>query len=180
MTRRARAPWEPADPIRFVVVEVAADFPDLVASGGVEAETEVVQQTVGDERPAEIALRAVRRLATIERTGRHVSLAILAVSRNDSRSVWSTRELIARTVIRHMHEGGGGRLLFSCHGGVDEELRSRLLELGHDLVSELESANVTCVVHFSGEAGTEADAPAKSGVRVAVRASVDDDEREVG
>ena len=102
MTRRARAPWEPADPIRFVVVEVAADFPDLVASGGVEAETEVVQQTVGDERPAEIALRAVRRLATIERTGRRVSLAILAVSRNDSRSVRSTRELIARTVMRNM------------------------------------------------------------------------------
>jgi hypothetical protein len=174
--RRARAPWEPADPIRFVVVEAGAEFPDLVTAGDVEAETEVVQQTVGDERPAEIALRAVRRLATIERTGRRVAVVVLGVGRNADRAVWSTRELITRTVVRHMEERGGGQVLFCCHGQVDPDLRSELLALGRSLTTELGGGRVSASVRFSGRE----DVPARSGVRLVAREPESDDEREVG
>jgi hypothetical protein len=130
-----------------------------VDEGDEWAELVVVSQAV-DERPADLALRTVRRMAALERAKRYVTEALLVLGDGDERPRLAARDLVVRTILSHMSEAKQGQLMFAAESINDPEARHRLIVLAGDLASEVEPCGITIGVRFARPAPRKA-----SGVR---------------
>jgi hypothetical protein len=157
------------DRLGLVIVEGGAAAPELSVDDGDEwAELVVVSQAV-DERPADLALRTVRRMASLERAKRFVTEALFVLADGQERPRLAARELIVRTILSHMSEAKCGQLMLAAEAISDVEARHRLIVLAGDLASEVEPCGITIGVRF-----TRPPRRKTSGVRRAIVPGQDD------
>ncbi len=114
------------------------------------------------ELPAELALRTIRHLASVEKRRACVRRAVLTVGESLAQPMLAARELIARTLIAHMARAGGGRISFVVPPGSGDEQRQALAELAETLGPDAASAGVS--IELSFELAQAPPAP-DSGVR---------------
>lgn len=157
-------PGPRSDRLGLVVVERGGAAPELRVDDGEDewAELVVVSQAQ-DERPADLALRTVRRMAALERARRYVTEALFVLGGGDERPRIAARELIVRTVLSHMSEGKRGQVMLAAEAIADAEARHRLIVLAGDLASEVEPCGITIGVRFTPPPRRKA-----SGVRRAI------------
>ena len=103
---------------RLVLVEAGRLRLDAHAPPDGSEHTVVIVQG-GDEPPAQSALRAMRRIRGLERSGHHVQGAIVLLAIRFDAEATAARLALVRALIRHREVTGARRLalLFSCSAG---------------------------------------------------------------
>ncbi len=163
-------PGPRSDRLALVVVEQGAPLPELREENHDQWEEVVVVTQNDDERPADLALRTVRRVAALERARRFVTEAIFVLGDGEERPRLAARDLITRSILSHMTEAKQGRLMLAAEAVIDPEHRHRLIVLAGDLAGEVEPCGITIGVRF-----TAPPPRAESGVqRVALQVEEED------
>ena len=160
---RASMPGPKASRGRLIVVENGAQALDSFLSVDGRDETTVVAQGA-DEAPVELHFRVTGRIAVIERGGRSVDRAMVAIASKLDAQSQAAREVTARALHAHMTAAGSGELVLAAHG-ANAELRHELLSLVETLITEHERSPVTIRLQFHADRPRLARA---SGVRPAV------------
>jgi hypothetical protein len=145
--------------VRLIVVEGGARAIDSHLLPEECEETVVVYQSKG-ELPVELALRSVRRIGMLERSGRGIGRAVvLMAARHDDQSM-AARHLLARALLIHVHIAlaGAGELIFAVGGGADVDLRYELVGLVEALIGEPGCSSVPIRLRFA--APSESSGPA--------------------
>ncbi len=144
----------PARPQALVVLEDAsARAPDA-------NQTTVCRRD--GELPAELALRTIRLLASIEHRRGRVRQAVLVAGDSVAAPMLAARRLIARTLLAHVARAGGGRLLIAAGVEGGEEQRRALLELAESLREESPNPSLSIELCLDGSL---VQPPPDSGVR---------------
>lgn len=137
-------------PVQLVVVEelqAAGEFPGF-REGEPTAACIVARNP--SERPAELALRAVRRVARIEATNARVERAVMVLDGGRAGLALAARLLVARTILAHMAAHGSGELVLVASGASEPDLRRELREVAALLLSEVAGTPVTVSLRFGG------------------------------
>jgi hypothetical protein len=142
-------PGPRSDRLGLVVVERGAVAPELRADEDDEWAEIVLVSQAEDERPADLALRTVRRMAALEKSRRFVTEATLVLGEGDERPRLAARDLITRTILSHMTEAKQGQLMLAAEAVQDPEIRHALIVLVGDLARELEPCGITIGVRFT-------------------------------
>lgn len=160
MMRAKRAQPEET-PTRLVVVEdrahLKADFLLDSATDG-ESVTVLVQDHDSAHR---LAVRTMRRLASVERTGKRLTQAVVVVGSDKDASALAARCVLVRVLLAHLVRAGAGEVVLTAGGDTDSELRHQLLALAGTLAGEVGSSGVAIRVRF----GQDARPPARAGAR---------------
>lgn len=102
------------------------------------------------EPDTELVVRTTRQLALLDRNHQAASAAVLAVGSPKTASATASRELVARTLLRHLAASDGGELvLFARH--ASPELRKDVMTLASALVPALAGTHVSVRVRFDDE-----------------------------
>jgi hypothetical protein len=108
----------PSTAARLVLVESGRIRLDAHAPpDGIDHTVVIVQGS--DERPAQSALRAMRRIQGLERSGHHVQGAVVLLATRFDVEAMAARLALVRALIRHLEITGSRPvgLLFSCSAG---------------------------------------------------------------
>lgn len=129
--------------VRFVVIEdgLRALGPYIKPDGG--DETVILRQWNG-ERPLAFAHRAIRRIATIERSGGSVGRATLLMAPRTDHESAASRHLLARALAAHARAVpvASSEFVFAAPGEAPAALCSELIALVEALTGEPESCRV--------------------------------------
>ena len=142
-------------PLRLVVLEKGAHSREWTLPG---SELVVVAEQPPD-RPADLALRAIRRIATLERGGKAATEAIAVLGGNDGEPARAARNMLARALLAHLLAAGEGTLVLTAPG-ASSCLRAELFGLLGELSAELGRSQVTVSLRFGASESHE-----DSGVR---------------
>lgn len=146
--------------LRLLVLEHGADLPAFSRS---EPIGDLVIVPDAPERPADLALGVIRRIARAERQNCHIQEATIAVSGAGGSQRSAARALLARELARHQLQAGGGEIVLWARGSATAETRHDILALAGVLMSELRSTRVSLRVLFepdsAGFACAEGDPP---------------------
>jgi hypothetical protein len=107
----------PSTGARLIVVEAGSIRVDTQALPDGSDHTALVVQN-GDERPAQSALRAMRRIRTLERSGHQVQCTLALLGRRFDAEAMAARLALVRALLRHLAATGArsAGLSFGCHG----------------------------------------------------------------
>jgi hypothetical protein len=156
MMHRGATPTE-ADELHLVLIENGAPF--AVHAQPNQRVVVAIAQTA-DERPVDFALRAIERIARLERKGRWAAEVTLAVGQNDGDSLLATRALVARALLQHLMNTRESVLVLHADRGANDGSRHELMALAGTLTTELVGSSVMVRVRF-----TESERDDQSGVR---------------
>jgi hypothetical protein len=148
----------------IILEDGAFGFEPPRPSSDAALEVAVLVQSAG-EPPVELAERAVRRLATLERSERVVVEAIIAAGAPGGGETLVARELISREILGHMLRRGSGEIALAAGSDARAELRHELLELAGALTRDVKTASV-CIRVLFGPPKSEAEH--KSGIHEAL------------
>jgi hypothetical protein len=133
----------------LTVVEAGAGWVCKAADDGVSgacARALVAQQP--DETPAELALRASRRIEQLVRGG-PIEAGVIVASDAVSDDVFESRCQIARSMIRAMQGAEAPRLIFAAPSTLSDDGRHELLAIAGTLAMQLHGAPVEVFVRFA-------------------------------
>lgn len=142
----ASMPGPKASSGRLIVVENGAQALESFLSVDGRDETTVVAQGA-NEAPIELPFRVMGRIGVIERGGRSVDRAVVAIASKLDAQSQAARAVTARALHAHMTAAGSGELILAAHG-ANAELRDELLSLVETLVTEHERSPVTIRLQF--------------------------------
>ncbi len=136
-------------PLLFIVAEAGSRWPLWLTQYQRAASDVTVVASEADGTPAELALRATRRLDSIESHGHRVTLAvILAGTQSSADEVFESRCLLARALLRHMSGGKRGKLVFAAGAGLHPEASQELMSLVETLTNQLAGTRLSISVRF--------------------------------
>lgn len=119
---------------RFLIKETGS--PLLTASASEQADQTVVVAQMRDERPTDFALRALERLAAVERAGRRFeSAAVHTGTRHDSEALAARRLMVWGLASHAQVHGGLNELVLEANEQTPAPARESLLGLVDDLIS---------------------------------------------
>jgi hypothetical protein len=147
--------------VRLIVLEDGAfSFEPPKPSSEVALEVAVLVQSAS-ESPADLAERALRRMAALERSDRAVVEAIIAAGAAASPAAMGAREQISAAILAHMQRQGSGEIALAAGSDARPELRHELLELAGKLTGTAQSPTVGVRVLFGQQ---KPETERKSGV----------------
>jgi hypothetical protein len=147
-------------PTTLIVQEAGAALPppDSVPEASRSERLLVAQHRT--EPDTELVVRTTRQLALLGRNHQAASAAVLAVGSPRTGSATASRELVARSLLRHLAESDGGELVLFARD-ASPELRHDVMTLASALVPALAGTHVRVRVRFDAEpAATRARRPA--------------------
>ena len=167
---RESSPKQP--PLKLVVVEEGT-HPSAPTLWSADEATELMVVVEGEsEPPLDFALSTMRRIATLERSGRRVREVVILVSGQHDGQALAARCLLARAVLTHQMQEGQGELTFDAQPETDTEAQHELLSLAGVLMTDLGHSQISIRVRFADVrpvARTVPEADAKSGVFASAR-----------
>lgn len=135
--------------VLFVVVETGARWPIWLTEMQRVVPEVVVVAADRDGTPAELALRVLQRLQSLESGDARVELAaVLAGNAPATDEVFEARCLIARAVLRHMAAAGIGKLAFSAPSNLPDASRHELMALVGTLTDQLVGTQMSISIRF--------------------------------
>ncbi|MFZ5896092.1 MAG: hypothetical protein ACOY0T_33860 [Myxococcota bacterium] len=137
--------------VRFVVVETGASGGYQLAPSDDGAETVVVGQGA-DEGSAALALRVIRRLTSLQRSGARVQRAVVFLGPAIDERSMAARDLVARAVA-YAASTKASELVLATSGSA-QSVRDRLLGFVEGLVAEHSLRFPSIRVRF-GEIGSD-------------------------
>ncbi len=133
----------------LVIMEHGSDFPTWVEECRSRTPDAIVIAQQGDEAPAELALRVVRRLQALEARGRTVSTSVLAAGDASDDEVFESRCRVARALLTHMSlQDSSGGLVFAGREVGDDEARHELMALAGTLMEQLTGTQLSIGLRF--------------------------------
>lgn len=152
---------DPQPGMLFVIAEAGSRWPSWLANYQRVVPDVAVVASDADATPAELALRALKRLQTIESHGSRVRMAVvLAGPGEPPDEVFQARCLVASAVLKHMAGDNQGKLAFAASDSTLPEARHELLALVGTLTNQLVGTALSISVRFE-----PVKAAAGSGVR---------------
>lgn len=119
---------------RFLIKETGS--PLLTASASAQADQTVVVAQMRDERPTDFALRALERLAAMERAGRYFeSAAVHTGTRHDPEALAARRLMVWGLASHARVYEALSELVLEAHDQTPAPARENLLGLVDDLIS---------------------------------------------
>jgi hypothetical protein len=145
-------------PFLFVVAEAGSRWPHWLTQYQRALSDVTVVASEADGTPAELALRATRRLASLESQDRRVTLAvILAGAQSSADEVFESRCLLARALLRHMSSSKRGKLVFAGGEGLNPDATQELMSLVGTLTNQLAGTRLSISVRFERAADSSPD-----------------------
>jgi hypothetical protein len=140
----------PSRGARLVLVEPGRIRLDMHAPPDGSDHTVVIVQG-GDERPAQAALRAMRRIRELERSGQYIQRTIVLLAVRFDAEATAARLALVRALIRHLEVMGSrpSGLLFSCPAGDHAGLRAGLRNLVDAVTRESGSWSLLVRMRFA-------------------------------
>jgi hypothetical protein len=140
----------PSRGARLVLVEPGRIRLDMHAPPDGSDHTVVIVQG-GDERPAQSALRAMRRIRELERSGQYVQRTIVLLAMRFDAEATAARLALVRALIRHLEVMGSrpSGLLLSCPAGDHAGLRAGLRNLVDAVTRESGSWSLLVRMRFA-------------------------------
>ncbi len=131
-----------------IVIEAGAEWPAFGHEpAGTDIHAVIPQQP--DETPAELALRAADRVASLGRGGASVQSVVIAVGAVHDDEVFAARCSVARALIAELGAGGEAELTFSAPALLTDGARHELLALAGTLASQAYGSAFSVNVRFS-------------------------------
>jgi hypothetical protein len=135
----------------LVIMESGSEWPAWVEPlAGLIGHAVVVAQEP-ESPPAELALRAIHKISTLERVDRPVVMGVVAAGQHaasDNDDVFAARCLIARAMLTQMSGLGSGSIVFSCPEQTPDRARADLLELAGTLTNQLAGSDLSVGLRF--------------------------------
>ena len=133
----------------FVVAESGARWPIWLTEMQRVVFDVVVVAADRDSTPAELALRVMHRLQSLESDDIRVEFAaLLAGTSAANDEVFEARCLVARAVLRHMAAAGTGKLAFSAPSNLTDSARHELMALVGILTDQLVGTQMSISIRF--------------------------------
>lgn len=135
--------------MRVVVVEDGAEGLGPYLSPNASEDTMVLHQS-SEESPAELAVRTIRRIASIERSGQGVARAVILLGPRLDQQAMAARQLLARALLVHAQVValGSSELVLTVGSQADPALRHQLMALVEALVGEPEACSMAIRLRF--------------------------------
>lgn len=135
--------------LRLVVVEDGAEGLGPYLSPDASADTMVLHQST-EEPAAELAVRVIQRIASIERSGQGVAKAVVLLGPRLDQQAMAARQLLARALLVHAQVAamGSGELVLVVGSQADPALRHHLMALVEALVGEPEAGSMAIRIRF--------------------------------
>lgn len=144
---------ENSTPLLFVVAEAGSRWPLWLSH--YQRVVSDVTVVAGDSArtPSELAIRAIRRLQTLESNRRRVSTAVLLVSPGgNTDEVFESRCLFTRALLHHMSSATHGKLILAGDEDIGAEAKYELMSLADTLTNQLVGTKLSISVRFEGSA----------------------------
>lgn len=99
-------------------------------------ETVAITQ-VADERPADFAERALRRIASAQRSGQYFTAAELFIGSRHDEPTCAARSRVGRAIAEHAESSHAlSELVAVVSADADDDVRSRLVQLNDEMAVE--------------------------------------------
>ena len=149
--------------VLLVVLERGGAWPACVEQCRLRSSETVVLAQGECETPSELAQRACRRLALLQRTGRGVDEAAIAAADMPAEDLVASRCAISQAILRGMCEAADSdkRLWLVAPERATHRTRQELLSLAGELTREFFDPGLSISVKFDGTA----QAPSRSEIR---------------
>jgi hypothetical protein len=135
--------------VLFVIVETGARWPIWLSEMQRTVPDVVVVAADRDGTPAELALRVLHRLQSLEADHSRVEYAaVLAGTSAATDEVFEARCRVARAVLRHMARSGTGKLAFAAPSNLPDNSRHELMALVGTLTDQLVGTEMSISIRF--------------------------------
>ena len=140
--------------VLLVVLERGSAWPACVEACRLRSSETVVLAQGESETPAELARRACRRLAVLQRAGRGVDEAAIAAGDTPAEDLVASRCAISQAILRGMREAADSdkRLWLVAPERATHRTRRELLGLAGELTREFVDPDLCISVKFDGVA----------------------------
>lgn len=139
---------ESNEPVCVVVMEAGAEWPEFVESDEGRPVNWAVVPQQPDETPAELALRATRRVEALVSSGAELETVVIAAGSLHNDEVFAARCSVARALIQVMSARGGSRLVFSAPANLPVSARHELIALAGTLAAQSHGTALDVGVRF--------------------------------
>jgi hypothetical protein len=135
--------------VLFIVAETGGRWPRWVSDLQREVHDVVVVAGDPDGTPAELALRVLHRLESLESSERRTEQAVVLAGVSPSHDeVFEARCLIARALLKHMAPAGTGGLVYSAPSALPDDSRHELMALVGTLTEQLVGTQLSISIRF--------------------------------
>lgn len=139
---------ESSERVCVVVMEAGGEWPDFVESDDGRPVNWAVVPQQPDETPAELALRATRRVEALVSGSAKLDTVVIAAGARHNDEVFAARCSVARALIQVMSERGGSRLVFAAPANLPASARHELIALAGTLAAQLHDTPLDVGVRF--------------------------------
>lgn len=139
---------EGSDRVCVVVMEAGGEWPDFVETDDGRPVNWAVVPQQPDETPAELALRAGRRVEAVVASGAELDTVVIAAGPRHDDEVFAARCVVARALIQAMGKRDGGRLVFAAPAALPATARHELIALAGTLAAQSRDTALDVGVRF--------------------------------
>jgi hypothetical protein len=153
--------------ILFVVVETGGQWPAWLSKLQRVVHDVVVVAADPDGTPAELALRVLNRLQSLEASKDHAQMAVVLAGTSSAHDeVFEARCLMARALLRHMAAEKTGKLVYSAGSRLPDDARHELMALVGTLTEQLIGTQMSISIRFGDPEDSHAVArrPSRAGI----------------
>jgi len=130
-------------PVRLLIAEEGASVAHRRTSGNNGHSELAIFVPAGSDSPSRLALRTLRHIADIERSGQRISRAVITAGARSDGQVLAARSLVARALIAHQTAVGCGELVLVTRADAGSRAQHELLALAGTLTSELGTSRIS-------------------------------------
>lgn len=150
--------------VRLLIVEEGAQCQGTYLSPGECDEVIVLRQSEG-ESSMDLFVRATLRVADLERTGKQLAVALIAMSPLLDPQRTAVRRMLGLTILHHVQAvGKDSELVLAVDGAAEPELRRDLIAMVESLVAHPGSRHAPIRLRFTAPAELSEDPPLESGI----------------
>lgn len=153
--------------VLFVVVEAGGQWPTWLSQLQRVVHDVVVVAADRDGTPAELALRVLHRLQSLEASKIRPQMAVVLAGTSLAHDeIFEARCLVARAVLRHMTSATIGKLVYSAPAKLSDDSRHELMALVGTLTEQLVGTQMSISIRFGDQADSQAVVrrPSKAGI----------------
>ena len=151
-----------------VVLEAGGEWPDFVETDADHPISWAVIPQQPDETPAELGLRAQKRVEAIVHSGAALDTVVIAAGSHHNDQIFAARCGVARALIHVMSGTQGRRLVFSAPSTLPASARHDLIALAGTLAGQVRGTQLDVGVRFEEPHGRS---PSRSRSRTIVKDS---------
>jgi hypothetical protein len=139
---------ESSQRVCVVVMEAGGEWPDFVERDDQRPVNWAVVPQQPDETPAELALRAARRVEAVVASGADLDTVVIAAGSRHNDEVFAARCAVARALIQVLRVREGSRLVFSAPATLPMSARHDLIALAGTLAAQSRDTALDVGVRF--------------------------------